>query len=98
MPTAPARAGAVGRGRGDGRAAGAQGRALGRLAEIARRSVRAASVRRPRGAAFVDLVADHYEAMLRFYGRDLGLRVARKHLGWYMDTAPAPPQRCAGRC
>ena len=23
--------------------------------------------------------------MLTFYGHDLGLRVARKHLGWYMD-------------
>ncbi len=32
----------------------------------------------------------HYEAMLGFYGRDLGLRVARKHLGWYLDAAGAP--------
>jgi tRNA-dihydrouridine synthase len=23
--------------------------------------------------------------MLLFYGRDLGPRVARKHLGWYLD-------------
>jgi tRNA-dihydrouridine synthase B len=29
--------------------------------------------------------------MLAFYGRDLGLRVARKHLGWYMDEAGTPP-------
>jgi hypothetical protein len=28
--------------------------------------------------------------MLGFYGRDLGLRVARKHLGWYLDAAGAP--------
>ncbi|SEM16153.1 tRNA-U20-dihydrouridine synthase [Roseovarius azorensis] len=41
----------------------------------------------PEGAALADLVAGHYEAMLGFYGRDLGLRVARKHLGWYMDHA-----------
>ncbi len=27
----------------------------------------------------------HYEATLDFYGCDLGLRVARKHLGWYLD-------------
>ncbi len=45
----------------------------------------------PQGAALVDLVAGHYEAMLGFYGRDLGLRVARKHLGWYMDVAETPP-------
>jgi nifR3 family TIM-barrel protein len=41
----------------------------------------------PQGAALADLVAGHYEAMLGFYGRDLGGRVARKHLGWYMDHA-----------
>lgn len=39
----------------------------------------------PAGAALGDLVCGHYEAMLGFYGRDLGLRVARKHLGWYLD-------------
>jgi nifR3 family TIM-barrel protein len=41
----------------------------------------------PQGQASVDLVATHYDAMLGFYGLDLGLRVARKHLGWYMDMA-----------
>ena len=41
----------------------------------------------PRGQAMVDMVAEHYDAMLSFYGRDLGSRVARKHLGWYMDDA-----------
>ncbi len=44
----------------------------------------------PRGQALVDLVADHYRAILEFYGDDLGLRVARKHLGWYMDQAGTP--------
>jgi len=41
----------------------------------------------PQGSALADLVAGHYEAMLGFYGDDLGGRVARKHLGWYMDHA-----------
>ena len=41
----------------------------------------------PKGKAFADMVAEHYQAILSFYGADLGLRVARKHLGWYMDTA-----------
>jgi tRNA-dihydrouridine synthase B len=41
----------------------------------------------PTGAALAELVAGHYEDMLGFYGRDLGLRVARKHLGWYIDAA-----------
>jgi nifR3 family TIM-barrel protein len=41
----------------------------------------------PEGAALVDLVAAHYEDVLGFYGRELGLRTARKHLGWFMDHA-----------
>lgn len=45
----------------------------------------------PYGADLVRMVSDHYAAMLTFYGRDLGLRVARKHLGWYMDDARTPP-------
>ncbi|MBA3323738.1 MAG: tRNA-dihydrouridine synthase, partial [Rhodobacteraceae bacterium] len=43
----------------------------------------------PDGAALRDLMLDHYEAMLVFYGADLGLRVARKHLGWYLDGVAA---------
>jgi len=44
----------------------------------------------PTGAALADMVAAHFEAMLQFYGADLGGRVARKHLGWYMDHACTP--------
>ncbi len=49
----------------------------------------------PTGTDLVRLVSDHYEAMLAFYGLDLGNRVARNHLGWYMDEAatPAPLRR-----
>ncbi|UWQ93970.1 tRNA dihydrouridine synthase DusB [Rhodobacteraceae bacterium M385] len=46
----------------------------------------------PEGAEFLSMVATHYLDMLSFYGAELGARVARKHLGWYMDrvaTAPA---------
>lgn len=50
----------------------------------------------PRGAALADLVCAHYEAMLDFYGRDLGIRIARKHLGWYMDAAGGDTARRAG--
>ena len=42
----------------------------------------------PVRAALIDMISEHYEAMLGFYGRDLGLRVARKHLGWYLDAVP----------
>ena len=30
--------------------------------------------------------------------RRLGLRVARKHLGWYMEPGAGAIRRCAGRC
>ena len=45
----------------------------------------------PHGPALAELVAGHYEEMLRFYGAALGSRVARKHLGWYMDHAGTDP-------
>lgn len=44
----------------------------------------------PQGADFARMVSDHYEAIIRFYGEVIGLRVARKHLGWYMDTSNTP--------
>jgi nifR3 family TIM-barrel protein len=36
-------------------------------------------------AAMADYVAAHYEGMLSLYGREIGVRQARKHLGWYLD-------------
>ncbi len=44
----------------------------------------------PEGAALAELVAEHFEASLSFYGVALGQKVVRKHLGWYMDTARTP--------
>lgn len=44
----------------------------------------------PYGVDFLDMVLGHYAAMISFYGETLGLRVARKHLGWYMDTCNTP--------
>ena len=65
---------------------GAQG-APWRLAEVAHAIYGTPAPDIPAGAAFADMVANHYEAMLSFYGETLGVRVARKHLGWYMDHA-----------
>ncbi len=45
----------------------------------------------PEGAALARMVENHYAASLDFYGADLGKRVIRKHLGWYMDRAGTPP-------
>jgi tRNA-dihydrouridine synthase B len=44
----------------------------------------------PEGADLATIVSDHYVDMLGFYGKGLGCRVARKHLGWYMDGAGTP--------
>ncbi|MBV1866375.1 MAG: tRNA dihydrouridine synthase DusB [Marinosulfonomonas sp.] len=44
----------------------------------------------PEGERLVELVADHYEETLQFYGAAMGHRVARKHLGWYMDGVGTP--------
>jgi len=30
-----------------------------------------------------DLIAEHYEAMLSHYGSEVGVNMARKHIGWY---------------
>lgn len=32
----------------------------------------------------------HVEDMLSFYGRELGLKTARKHIGWYLASSGAP--------
>lgn len=44
----------------------------------------------PQGAALADAVARHYDDILSLYGSELGLRVARKHLGWYAEANGAP--------
>ena len=65
---------------------GAQGRPW-LLAEVAHALYGTTAPERPSSAAFAEMVMVHYEETLRFYGDLLGLRVARKHLGWFMDTA-----------
>lgn len=71
---------------------GAQG-APWRLAEIAAGLYGLPLPKIPHGSALSDLVIEHYDQILGFYGRDLGLRVARKHLGWYLDAAGRPDAR-----
>jgi tRNA-dihydrouridine synthase len=70
---------------------GAQG-APWRIAQIAHALHGTPAPSVPQGDALAALVAEHHEAILSFYGRDLGLRVARKHLGWYADAAGALPE------
>ncbi|MGB0661776.1 MAG: tRNA dihydrouridine synthase DusB [Mangrovicoccus sp.] len=65
---------------------GAQGRPW-ILAQIAHELYGQPAPQIPQNSALVAMVQDHHAQMIEFYGDYLGLRVARKHLGWYMDQA-----------
>ena len=47
-------------------------------------------VREPDGESRLSIVLEHLRASLAFYGEALGLRVFRKHLGWYVGRGPGP--------
>ncbi|WP_093805978.1 tRNA dihydrouridine synthase DusB [Stappia sp. ES.058] len=50
------------------------------------------AVETPQGAVLADLVCEHVETMLEHYGPEKGLKLARKHVAWYLDdTSPAMP-------
>ena len=67
---------------------GAQG-APWRPAEIASALDPGTGFTRPCPARVADLVIAHYDDALSFYGVELGARVMRKHLGWYLAEAGA---------
>ncbi len=68
---------------------GAQGRPWA-LAEIMAVLQGAPAPKIPEGEALLDMILAHYDAMLGFYGVELGRKNARKHLGWYMDGLNCP--------
>ncbi|WP_245281782.1 tRNA dihydrouridine synthase DusB [Hyphomicrobium sulfonivorans] len=39
------------------------------------------------------IAREHVEAMLSHYGADLGLRNARKHIGWYLEQSGSSPEQ-----
>jgi len=71
---------------------GAQGRpwAVGQVgAALAGAEPQAA----PTGDALADLVTEHYDGVLEEYGIDVGVRAARKHLDWYLESAGIAPAK-----
>jgi len=54
--------------------------------QIARAFETATDVPAPTLEAQHNIARTHIESMLSFYGEPLGLRNARKHMGWYLET------------
>jgi nifR3 family TIM-barrel protein len=77
---------------------GAQGVMIGRaalgapwrLAQIRAQLLQEAPVPDPSTQEILRLSTQHYRDMLDFYPEAMGYRIARKHLGWYMDYARTP--------
>jgi nifR3 family TIM-barrel protein len=49
-----------------------------------------ADLEEPGPEARLAVVLDHFDETLRFYGDRAGLKIFRKHLGWYVERAPWP--------
>ncbi len=59
-------------------------------AALARALAGGGEIEEPDAPARLGIVLDHLGASVAFYGEKLGLRVFRKHLGWYVERAPWP--------
>ena len=70
---------------------GAQG-APWRLAEISSALYGTPAPKIPKGAALAHLILQHHQDIVDFYGGTLGLKNARKHLGWYLDGLQVAPE------
>jgi nifR3 family TIM-barrel protein len=53
--------------------------------------------RAPDRAALLGIVLEHFRDSLAFYGDGLGLKIFRKHLAWYVETAGVPASAEARR-
>jgi nifR3 family TIM-barrel protein len=80
------------------RASGADAVMLGRgiygrpwlAAALDRALAGGAVLREPDAPTRLGLVLEHFRETLAFYGDRLGLKIFRKHLGWYVEQAPWP--------
>ncbi|MFC3225921.1 tRNA dihydrouridine synthase DusB [Marinibaculum pumilum] len=77
-------------------ASGADGVMVGRAAcgrpwllrDIADRLAGRVARAAPDGAMREALILEHYDDMLAYYGTSRGVRIARKHLGWWLQDLP----------
>jgi tRNA-dihydrouridine synthase B len=42
----------------------------------------------PQGADLAELMVEHHEGCMDFYGRETGIKCARKHISWYLARVP----------
>jgi tRNA-dihydrouridine synthase len=54
-------------------------------------------MREPSPAERLGIALAHLRDALRFYGDALGLKIFRKHLGWYVEQALCPADPAARR-
>lgn len=81
-------------------ATGAAGVMIGRAAQgqpwlfrqIASYLATGIAVNPPSVAEVRDIMLEHLELLHVFYGEEVGVRIARKHLGWYCRQLPARPR------
>ncbi|NEX92054.1 tRNA dihydrouridine synthase DusB [Caulobacter sp. 17J65-9] len=59
-------------------------------AEIERALADGTEIVEPGAQARLAIVVEHFRESLAFYGAGLGLKMFRKHLGWYIEQAPWP--------
>ena len=77
-------------------ASGADGVMIGRgcygrpwlLGQVARELAGGPPEEFPNVSQIYDVLSEHYDEMLIYYGNDLGVRNARKHLAWYSKGLP----------
>jgi len=67
------------------------------IAGLQRALAGGAALVEPDAAARFEIVVEHLRDTLAFYGDRLGLRIFRKHLGWYVEQAPWPASALARR-
>jgi nifR3 family TIM-barrel protein len=60
------------------------------LGQLNRALAAGGEVRDPPAAERLEIALEHLGESVRFYGQGLGLRIFRKHLGWYVENAPWP--------
>jgi len=67
------------------------------LADLERALAGGTGTEEPDAPRRLAIVLEHLAESLRFYGERLGLRIFRKHLGWYVEQAPWPASAEARR-